>query len=167
VTIDLMPRWGTDPSLARGGLDFTLQGGFGEADFARASLLGRVVLPLPADLRVGLEAGAGTSWGAPPPQRLWYVGGSRSLRGYEPRVGVGTSFGRARGELTRRHRFGAVSLFSDLGWAGAAGDARFEDALLSVGMGLTLLDGLIRMDGAYALRAPRGLRLDFHLDAIP
>ena len=164
-SIGLSPRWGSDPNLAQGGLDLTLQGGTGDVRYARTSLLGRVVLPLPAELRLDLEAGAGTSWGTPSPQRLWYVGGPRTLRGYGPRSG-GTSFGRARAELARPYYFGAVSLFSDLAWAGDRDVVRFDDAPLSIGAGVSLLDGLVRMDGAYGLREPRGFRVDFYLDAI-
>lgn len=165
-SIALSPWWGSDPNLAQGGLELTLQGGLGDVEYARTSLLGRVVLPLPADMRLGLEAGAGTSWGTPSPQRLWYVGGSRTLRGYNPRAGGGTSYGRARVELARTYYFGAVSLFSDLAWAGDRDAVRFDDALYSIGAGVSLLDGLVRIDGAYGLRAPRDFRVDFYLDAI-
>ena len=165
-SIALSPWWGSDPNLAQGGLELTLQGGLGEVEYARTSLLGRVVVPLPADMRLGLEAGAGTSWGTPSPQRLWYVGGSRTLRGYDPRAGGGTSYGRARVELARTYYFGAVSLFSDLAWAGDRDVVRFDDALYSIGVGVSLLDGLVRIDGAYGLRDPRDFRLDFYLDAI-
>ena len=165
-SIRLSPWWGSDPNLAQGGLELTLQGGVGDVEYARTSLLGRVVVPLPADMRLGLEAGAGTSWGTPSPQRLWYVGGSRTLRGYDPRTGAGTSFGRARVELARTYYFGAVSVFSDLAWAGDRDVISFDDALYSIGVGLSLLDGLVRMDAAYGLRDPRAFRLDFYLDAI-
>ena len=164
--VELRPWWGSDPKLAQGGVEVTLQAGTGDWQYARGSLLGRVAIPLPRDLRLGLEAGAGTSWGSPASQRLWYVGGSRSLRGYDPRVAGGTSFGRVRGELARIFAFGAVSLFSDLAWAGDRGEARFDDALYSVGAGVSILDGLIRVDGGYGLREPRGFRVDFYLDAI-
>ena len=94
------------------------------------------------------------------------MGGSRTLRGYDPRAGAGTTFGRARVELARRYPFGAVSLFSDLAWAGDRDVIRFDDALYSIGVGVSILDGLIRMDSAYGLRDPRGFRFDFYLDAI-
>ena len=164
--VRLTPWWGTDPFLAQGGLDLTVQGGVGDVEYVRSSLLARVVFPLPEDMRLGLEAGAGTMWGTPSTQRLWYLGGARSLRGYDPIVTSGTSFWRGRAELARTFDFGSASLFSDVGWAGDREAVHLEDALLSLGLGFSILDGLIRMDGAYGLRAPRGFRFDLYLDAI-
>jgi hypothetical protein len=125
-----------------------------------------VVFPLPAQLRVALLAGAGTSWGTPSTQRLWYVGGPSTLRGYDPRVAGGQSFARGRVELARGESFGRISLFSDVGWAGDRDAFDLDDALHSVGLGLSILDGLIRFDGAYGLRRPRGFRFDVYLDQI-
>ena len=115
---------------------------------------------------MGLEAGGGTSWGEPPAQRLWLLGGAGSLRGYAPRSREGTSYVRARGELARRFAFGAVAVFSDLGWAGDRDLFEIDGALISTGVGLSLADGLVRMDLGWGLRAPRGFRFDLYLDAI-
>jgi hypothetical protein len=164
--LEITPYWGTDPNLAQGGLDVTLQGGTGDFEYAKAALVGRVILPLPAAMRIAFEAGAGTLWGSPSAQRLWYVGGPTTLRGYHPRALGGTSFGRARVELARGFSFGRVSLFSDLAWAGERDDVRLDDALHSVGAGLSILDGLIRLDGAWGLVSPRDFRFDMYLDQI-
>jgi hypothetical protein len=164
--VELTPYWGSDPTLVQGGLDFTLQAAAGDFEFARSALVGRLVVPLPAQLRVALEAAAGTSWGTPSVQRLWTVGGPSTLRGYEPLARVGTSFGRARAELARGASFGRISIFSDMAWAGDRGDVRWDDALYSIGAGLSLLDGLFRIDGAWGLRSPRGFRLDVYLDQL-
>jgi hypothetical protein len=166
LAIDLNPWWGTDPRLAQGGLDIATQAGSGMTDYARASLIGRLVFPLPADLRVALEAGGGTSWGTPTPQRLWWVGGPRTLRGYGPRVEGGEAFARGRLELARSFSFGSVALFSDYGWAGPRSGFDLSDGLYSIGAGVSLIDGLIRLDGAHGLVRPRDFRLDFYLDAI-
>jgi hypothetical protein len=164
--VRLSPWWGTDPFLTQGGLEITVQGGLGDVEYVRSSLLARLIVPLPADLRLGFEGGAGTLWGTPSVQRLWYVGGSRTLRGYDPRVGGGTSFWRARGELARMTRVGAVSLFSDWAWAGDRDVIRLDEALWSLGAGISILDGLIRFDGSYGIRDPKGFRVDLYLDAI-
>ena len=165
-SIELSPWWGTDPNLTQGGLDLLLQGGLGDLEYARSALVGHLVFPLPARMRMALEAGAGTSWGSPSAQRLWYVGGPSTLRGYDPRIAGGTSFGRARGELARGFSFGRISLFSDLGWAGDRRDVGFDDAFSSVGVGLSILDGLLRFDAAWGLDAPRNFRFDIYLDQI-
>ena len=166
ATLDVNPWWGTDPRLVQGGLDVMVQAATGDFEYARSSLTGRLVFPLPADMRFAVEAGAGTSWGSPSVQRLWYVGGPRTLRGYPSRIAGGRSYGRARAELARRYDFGAISFFSDYGWAGARNRIDLSDGFQSIGAGLSLLDGLIRIDGGWGLTAPRDFRLDFYLDAI-
>ena len=165
-SLEVSPWWGTDPRRVQGGMDLTLQGGAGIGDYLRSSFVGRVVFPLPADLRFAIEAGAGTSWGSVPTQRLWSVGGPRTLRGYDPRIAVGGSFGRARTELARGFSFGLISLFSDFGWAGDRGAIDLDDGFYSLGAGISLIDGLIRLDGGYGMRAPKRFRLDFYLDAV-
>jgi hypothetical protein len=166
ASLELTPSWGSDPNLAQGGLDILLQAGIGDFEYARSSLGGHIVLPLPARMRIALEVAAGTSWGSPSTQRLWHLGGPSTIRGYDPRVTSGGSFGRARGELARSFSFGRVSVFSDVGWAGDRRDVRWSDSLQSLGVGVSLLDGLIRFDGAWALRDPEGFRFDAYLDQI-
>jgi hypothetical protein len=63
-------------------------------------------------------------------------------------------------------RVGAVSLFSDWAWAGDRDAIRLDDALGSVGAGISILDGLIRFDGSWGIRDPKGFRVDLYLDAI-
>lgn len=164
--VAVSPWWGTDPRLVQGGFDVRLRGGTGQTDYARGSVLGRTVVPLPSDLRFAIELGGGTSWGAPAVQRLWYVGGPRSLRGYDPRVMGGESFGRGRGEVGRLFAFGTVSAFFDYAWAGDASTFSVGDGFYSVGAGLSLVDGLLRFDVGYGLRDPRDVRIDFYLDAV-
>ena len=69
----------------------------GFRDYGRASATLRVGIPFDqGNWKVALEAGGGTTWGDAPPQRTWFLGGPRSLRGYDASVAGGTSFGRAR-----------------------------------------------------------------------
>jgi hypothetical protein len=58
-----------------------------------------------------------------------------------------------------------IVLFSDAGWAGDRDDVQLDPLLLSAGVGVSFLDGLVRLDLARALREPKGWRLDLHLDA--
>jgi len=88
------------------------------------------------------------------------------VRGYDPRLAGGESFGRGRAELARSFSFGSLTLFSDIAWAGDGSAIDLDDAFYSVGAGASLLDGLIRLDGAWGLRDPKGFRLDLYLDAI-
>ena len=164
--VAITPWWGSDPNLVQGGLSLTAEAVTGDFEYARAALVARVAVPLPADMRLGLEAGAGKGWGGLTTQRMWHLGVPSSLRGYDPRRLTGTSFVRARGELARTYSFGSLSLFSDVAWAGESESYRFEDALYSVGVGLSLADGVVRMDSAWGLRQPRAYRFDLYLDAI-
>ncbi|HEX2166213.1 MAG TPA: hypothetical protein VHG09_03145, partial [Longimicrobiales bacterium] len=164
--MQLRPWWGTDPRRAQFGLDLMLQGETGDYDLARGSVTLRTAAPLFSGVRIGLEAGVGSSVGDVTPQRLFYLGGARTLRGYDPSTVSGTSMARARLELGRTSSWGAYTIFSDWGWAGDREDIRNANQRWSVGAGMSVLDGLVRIDLAHGLREPRSWRLDLHLDAI-
>ena len=150
----------------QGGLELTAEAATGDFEYVRTALVARLAVPMPSDTRLGLEVGAGKGWGSLTAQRMWYLGGPSSLRGYDPRRMAGTSFIRARGEVARTYAFGSVSIFSDVGWAGETETYGSEDVLYSVGVGLSVLDGLIRMDSSWGLRQPRAFRFDLYLDAV-
>jgi hypothetical protein len=59
-----------------------------------------------------------------------------------------------------------VALFSDWAWAGDRESIDLSQGFTSVGAGLSIIDGLIRMDGGWGLDDPTGFRLDLYLDAI-
>jgi hypothetical protein len=165
-TFRLRPWWGTDPIRPQFGIDMMLQGETGDHDLARASIALRGAAQLAHGVRIGAEAAAGSSVGAVTPQRMFYLGGAHTLRGYEPGTVAGTSMARGRLELARTASFGAVALFSDWGWAGDREDIRNADQRWAVGVGTSLLDGLLRVDLAHGLLRPRGWRLDLHLDSV-
>ena len=100
-------------------------------------------------------------------QRHWFMGGPTTLRGYEAGVRSGSSFGRARLEVARVFdQVGTVSLFGDAAWAGHREDFVEDDILYAIGVGGSLLDGLIRMDFSQGLTGPSRFRVDLYLDAI-
>jgi hypothetical protein len=161
------PWWGTDPLAPQVGVELFAHGATGDRDFARASAALRGSVPLFRGVSVGAEVAAGESWGEPPLQRNWFLGGSHTLRGYPSSTLVGRSFARSRVELVRKFQAVGVSLFGDGAWAGERlGDLRSDDALFSVGAGFSLLDGILRLDLARALREPTGFRLHLYLDGI-
>ena len=58
------------------------------------------------------------------------------------------------------------SIFYDLGWAGDRRSWRDQGRALSgAGVGVSFLDGLIRLDVATGLRPSRGVRADLTLEA--
>ena len=173
----LAPWWGTDPLAPQYGAELFVQGGTawpdggGErAEWGRASLLLRTALPFTLGdgwrWRAGLEAEAGQAWGDVPPQRRFFLGSSSTLRGYGPSTLVGDAVGRVRAELARVLPVASVTLFADAGWTGAELESLdADDALISVGLGVSVLDGLVRLDVARGLRAPRDTRVDLYLDS--
>jgi hypothetical protein len=161
------PWWGTDPLAPQGGVELFAHGATGDRRYGRVSLTLRGAAPLFERLGVGAELGAGESWGAPPIQRSWFLGGSHTLRGYDPSSLVGPSFVRGRLEVHRRLGALGVAVFGDGAWAGEGLDAfREQDALVSAGAGLSLLGGVVRLDLARGLRHSQGLRLHLYLDGI-
>jgi hypothetical protein len=164
--LHVRPWWGTDPAGAQLGLDLLLQGEAGDFHHARARATLRAAAPLPGGLRVGGEAGVGTSEGDVPIQRQFFLGGASTLRGYEPSALTGTSMARGRLELARATPYANLAVFSDWGWAGDRTDIRPRDRRWALGAGASLLDGLIRLDLARGMDAPRRWRLDLHLDAL-
>jgi hypothetical protein len=81
-------------------------------------------------------------------------------------VAGGTSFLRGRVEVARAYSWGSVALFSDWAWAGDRDLFDAGQGYTSIGAGLSLLDGILRIDGGYGLDDPKDFRLDFYLDAI-
>ncbi|MEX1182843.1 MAG: BamA/TamA family outer membrane protein [Gemmatimonadota bacterium] len=160
------PWWGTEYAAPQFGIDALLQPEAGDYEHARASITLRAAAPLFRGVRIGLEAAAGSSVGDVPVQRLFYLGGASTLRGYEPSTVSGTSMARGRLELARAYPFANLALFSDWGWAGDRDDIRNANQRLAVGIGASLLDGLIRIDLAHGLREPRGWRVDLHMDSL-
>jgi len=174
--LTLSPWWGSDPLAAQVGLELYAQGAAwrppgttGSESYGRARGTLRVAVPLvEGNWRVGLEAGGGTSWGEVPLQRNWFLGGPLTLRGYDVAAISGTTFGRGRIEVARVFsQVGSLSAFGDVGWAGPREMLDRARPLWGVGVGGSLLDGLIRMDISHGFRGPgKSLRFDLYLDAI-
>lgn len=182
----LAPWWGSDPQEPQFGLELyghaarwkshgneRLAGpsmpGDEATDYARVSAIFRAAVPLSAPRwRLGMEAGAGTTWGDAPTQRSWFMGGAGTVRGYPASALQGNSFVRGRAELARTFDgIGSASAFTDVGWAGLRNDFDGSDLLYGVGVGGSILDGLMRMDISHGLNGPRKrFRIDLYLDAI-
>jgi hypothetical protein len=175
VELTLSPWWGTDPLAPQYGAELYLQGAAArpsdgdDRTYGRASALLRAGIPFMAfgdRWRLSAGAEAGESWGNPPPQRHWFLGSASTLRGYGASTLRGEAFARGRVELARVFPVASVAVFSDAGWTGEGLDAfDSSEGLVSVGLGASVLDGLVRLDVARGLREPRQTRWDFYLDA--
>lgn len=134
---------------------------------------GRAALDVTASHGMGNGAAAltvagGTSLGVLPPQRGWFLGGVQTVRGQAPGLEdgkFGNAFWLARAEVA--HGLGAVRpvAFGDIGWAGDRTKWRDIGRPLSgVGVGLTALDGLVRMDLSRGIWPAKGWRVDAYLE---
>jgi hypothetical protein len=160
------PWWGSDPHRPQFGIDLLLQAETGDYEHARARLTLRGALPVGARNRIGVEVAAATSEGSVPLQRHFFLGGASTLRGYEASSVAGTSMARGRLEIARATSAANIAVFSDWGWAGDRTDIDHSNRRWAVGAGASLLDGIIRLDLARGMLAPRGWRLDLYLDAL-
>ncbi|MEX2179440.1 MAG: ShlB/FhaC/HecB family hemolysin secretion/activation protein [Gemmatimonadaceae bacterium] len=157
--------WGLNPDATR--LSIGTRGEAAVADSAYARILTEWTMSqgLGARRLATLTAAAGTSAGSVPPQRLWYLGGAHTIRGYRAGDFVGDAFWFGRAELSQGHPMARPSLFVDAGWAGSRQDwARQPRPIAGAGVGLSALDGLVRLDVSRGLGEGRRWRLDFYLE---
>jgi hypothetical protein len=152
----ILPRWAAE---------LELHGETGDFDFARPALRLRSALPLGARFAAGLEAAAGTTFGAAPAQRAWQLGGPATLRGYDFGVAAGGSFWTLRGELATGPPGYRFIVFGDIGWAGDRAQLRSSRPLQAAGFGYSLLDGIVRVDVARAA-ATNAWRLHLRVDGV-
>lgn len=156
---------GTDPRGLRALSNVQLEGGAGTFGYGRAMGDVTVMRPLVGGVDAALSLSGGTSVGSVPTQRLWYLGGSSTVRGQDVGVAVGNAYWLTRLELG----FGSVAakpvIFTDLGWAGER--SRVTEGVVPVsgaGVGGSFLDGLVRVDLAKGLRPLGGIRASLYLD---
>lgn len=148
------------------GAELAMDAHLGTFEYARAGLTTRLTAPLPGRLLGAVELAAGTTGGDAPVQRLWYLGGPVTLRGYPGGVTAGPDYWRARVELANAFPGARVAVFGDAGWAGRGTAISTGRPLVAAGIGASFLDGMLRLDLARALVAPKGWRMDFYVDGI-
>ena len=157
---------GLDPERFRALADLRAEGATGDFDFARAMVELTVSRGLFGKVQGSVTGAGGTSRGAVPTQRLWYLGGVHTVRGQPLAAAAGDAFWMGRGELGYAAPVIRPSIFHDIGWAGNRHDWRSPGRPISgAGVGLSVLDGLLRIDLAKGLRPNRGVRFDLTLEA--
>jgi hypothetical protein len=163
-------RWtntsGLDPQGFRLFSDARLEGARGDT-----GSYGRLALELTGSRGIGNGAAAltvsgGSGMGVVPAQRLWYLGGAHTVRGQRPGTARGDAFWLARGEVAYGIEVVRPVAFADVGWAGDRRLWREVGRPMSgVGVGATLLDGLVRFDVARGIYPERGWRVDTYVEA--
>lgn len=153
------------PTVTLGG-ELMTDGAVGTFEYGRASATTRLFLTPSGPVAGALTLAAGTSTGSVPVQHAFYLGGASTLRGYAGAATSGNAYWRSRFEIGNRFPGVRVIAFSDAGWAGDRGDFAGGRALIGAGVGVSVLDGLFRIDLARGLRSPKGWRLEFYVDGL-
>lgn len=139
---------GGDFDFARGMFDFTLSNGIARG------------------IDGALTLGAGYSGGALPAQRLWYLGGTESVRGQKPGAAIGNAFWMARLELGGSFVGARPIVFGDIGWAGDRDNVSSPGRPISgAGVGVSFLDGLVRFDIAKGIYPEKKIRTSLYVEA--
>jgi len=146
------------------------EGAVGDREYVRFAGSGSAGAPLTRGLEVALEASVGGSVGTLPSQRHYFLGGVETLRAFPntPDAHRGNAFWLGRLELGTRNPALRFVLFSDIGWAGDRSAFAFDDPAISAGLGVSGLDGLLRLDVARSLRGrdPDAWRVYLSVDGL-
>lgn len=157
-------QWGINPDGFRLMSDFRAEVAGGDSNYVRG-LFDMTATTSFWRVATALTVSAGAADGALPPQRLFYLGGTQTIRGQTALTASGNSFWMARGEIGTRNTATRTVVFGDLGWAGRREDwNRPGRPLAGAGIGWSFLDGLIRADVARGLWPAKQWRFDLKLD---
>ncbi len=157
--------WGMDPTATRWSLETRAEGAGGTTNYGRLAVEGTAGTTL-GPLAATFEASGGSSVGALPAQRAWFLGGARTVRGQVAGTMTGDAYWFARAEVGPTLPFARPVVFYDAGWAGSRTSTLSDTRPMSgAGIGVTALDGLVRVDVARGVWPKSGVRVDFSWDA--
>jgi len=142
------------------------EGAVGAFDYSRALFDVTISHGLGPRLDGALTLSAGTSGGVVPAQRLWYLGGTQTVRGQRAGAAAGDAFWMTRVELGTSIVGARPVIFGDLGWAGSRKDFGSPGRPLSgAGVGASFLDGLVRFDVARGIYPEKKVRANLYVEA--
>jgi hypothetical protein len=160
---------GLDPQGFRTFLDLRLESAMSDS---ASSVYGRGAGDLTFTQGVGhaaaaLTLSAGGSAGVLPAQRRWYLGGTHTVRGQRPDTAQsGNAYWLGRLEFAASMSGVRPILFGDVGWVGERTAWRQVGRPMNgVGIGASVLDGLIRADLARGLYPQRRMRFDLYVES--
>jgi hypothetical protein len=165
--LHLVHNHGLDPRGFRTFSDFRAEVARGDSLYGRAAGELTMSQGTPFKTAVGLTLSAGSSVGRLPAQRLWYLGGTQTVRGQSADIAQsGNAFWLTRLELARDKPGYRSMVFGDLGWVGDRN--RVQDVgrpMSGVGYGESMFDGIFRFDVARGLYPRKQWKFDFYLEA--
>jgi hypothetical protein len=157
---------GEDPAGFRVFTQLKGENGIGDFAFARGLFDITLSRGLFGKLGAALTLSSGSSVGALPVQRHFYLGGTQSVRGQRAGTQSGDAFWMARVEVGDGSVAARRVFFADFGWAGSRLDwGRQARAQSGVGTGWSFMDGLIRMDVARGIYPGKVWRFASYLEA--
>ncbi len=101
-----------------------------------------------------------------PIQRHFYLGGPETFRGTLTGDLTGSAFWFGRAEVATDFPAARLVAFSDFAWVGTEEKFDTDGFASSVGVGASLLDGLLRIDLAHVLKGEEGTRLHIYFDGL-
>ena len=157
---------GEDPRALRLLTDARFDVVGGTSTFIKTSADMTVSRAVSERIDAGLTASGGIALGEPPVQRLYFLGGSQTVRGQAPAAAAGTLYWLGRAEVGRAYEWYRPTLFADVGWAGDRLAWKNPGRPLSgAGVGVSILDGMFRADLARGFYPQKQWRLELYLEA--
>jgi len=162
-------RWlhttGSDPRGLRTITNLRFEAAAGDSMYGRGALDVTLMRTLVGRLSSALTLSGGSSTGALPAQRRWFLGGTQTIRGQSADTAQsGNAFWMTRAELASEQIGYRLALFSDLGWVGdRSAISNVGRPLSGVGVGFSGFDGLIRLDVARGFYPGKQMRIAFYL----
>jgi hemolysin activation/secretion protein len=83
----------------------------------------------------------------------------KTVRGYAANSASGAAAYSVRAAIATHIPLARIVAFSDVGWAGPHGQLLDEEPLLSVGLGISIFDGVLRLDFAQGLTRNGAFRI--------
>jgi hemolysin activation/secretion protein len=166
LAVERHGSYGLDPHGFRFFGSLRGEGATGSFDYGRAMFDATVSRGITPRLDGALTLGGGTSAGKLPAQRLWYLGGSQTVRGQEAGTYFGDAFWMGRVELGSSFVGARPVVFYDVGWAGDRRD--FGDPgkpMSGAGVGASFMDGLVRFDLARGIYPKKKVRASLYVEA--
>lgn len=162
--------FGLDPTTWRAFTDVRAELAGGTSGYGRTLAEGTVMTPTWRSLSLAGTWAVGTTVGEPPAQRQFFLGGLQTVRGQFVSTTApgftGTAFWFGRHEVAYGSPAYRVTLFYDVGWAGPRGLLLQGTGtpLRGGGVGITLVDGLFRIDYATGITPVQQTRWDVSVD---
>jgi len=166
ASLRVSPSFGSDAEGFRVTTDLRMEVAAGREQYARGFVDVTTTSPLMGSLDAAITTAVGLSLGDLPPQRRFFLGGAQSLRGFRALRFGGNAFWLARAELGAGLGPVRPTVFADIGWAGER--AMWQTDVLPAagsGLGVSLFDGLLRVDAARGVRPTTAWRLEAVLNA--